>query len=38
MLTLRFSRNATRDIVDFFGSKSLPTEWRVPGKRVRDEL
>jgi poly(3-hydroxybutyrate) depolymerase len=32
------SWNATRDIVDFFGSKSLPSEWRVPGKRVRDEL
>lgn len=33
-----FTRNATKDLMDFFASKSLPTEVGEPENRARDEL
>ena len=33
-----FTRFATKDLVDFFVSKSLPTELGKAEDRVRDEL
>ncbi len=33
-----FTRNATKDFVNLFASKSLPTELAEPEDRVKDEL
>ena len=38
MLTSNHIRNAAKDIITFFGSKSLPTKLGLAKDLVRDEL